>query len=329
MVSNETKKVCQKVDNDIEELIKTASNEFSGASSRLLAAKRMIDSIPNVPYSARDAYRTLCEIPDQLNTMATAHLVSLMEPSGTRLNKMLKKKEMDVEEAWYIVEHLEALVKKAKVLTYTKAKHGFDAKCYEPMEKVVVKFREAVFNHRSVQIGLKKEQLEKDQKELVRVEKELEANKKSIIKCKDDISKIFERYNDYVAKVLVEAKAEYQEVLKKIEAKQQELVKKSKTRMETFDLLARASIFNKKARELEYRNAEDDYQKTSNQLNQLREKLRSFANSAFAMKYDTIDKRIDELLSKIKKLNDDISANETAIESYKNAIEGLKGELNG
>ena len=99
--------------------------------------------------------------------------------------------------------------------------------------------------------------------------------------------------------------------------------------METFDLLARASIFNKKGRELAYRSAEDDYQKTYNELNQLRESLRSFAKVTFATKYDTIDKRIDDLLSKIKKLNDDISANETAIESYKNAIEGLKGELNG
>ena len=329
MVSNETKKICQKVEKDIEELIQTASTEFSGASSRLLAAKRMMDSMPNVPSSAWGPYHTLCDIPNQLNTMATAQLVSLMEPSGTRLNKMLEKKEMDVEEAWYIVEHLESLVKKAKVLTYTKAKHGFDAKCYVLMEKAVVKFREAVFNHRSVQLGLKKEQLEKDQKELVRVEKELEANKKSVIKCKDEISKTFEHYNDYVSKVLIEAKSEYQALLKSIENKQQELLKKSTQRMETFDLLARASIFNKKGRELAYRSAEDDYQKTYNELNQLRESLRSFAKVTFATKYDTIDKRIDDLLSKIKKLNDDISANETAIESYKNAIEGLKGELNG
>lgn len=330
MATNETKKICDQAEGKVKTIVQNAIKAFD---DRVSAMKGIEDTPSFVLQMAQTSVSSLLNgAKGELEKDArnfTYELKDAIKPISEKLASAIKG-TADAEDIMYLVDKLETLAQITEPLDYTVKRYNIAVtSCHGCVVDEAKKWRDKVDNDPTIRKNILKAQLATNQSELARVQKELEANKKNVAKCRDEVSGILKQYNDRVAKVLLEAKTDYEKLLKAIEESQKQLLEKSKVRIETSELLGRASVFNRKEREASYNNAEDDYKNAYSKLNQLRTDLRNFANSTFSTQYGQIDKRIDELLSQIERINSDIASNETAIESHQNTIEGINGELNG
>ena len=319
MATNETKKICDQAEKKVKTIVQNAIKAFD---DRIKA----MDDIGNMP-----------SIVFQLGQTTPSALINggkgELEKDARNFTYELKdaiKGAADAEDIMYLVDKLETLAQITEPLDYTVKRYSIAVtSCHGCVADEAKKWRDKVDNDPTIRKNILKAQLANNQAGLANATKELENNKKAVAKCREEVSSIFDKYDDNVSKVLLTAKTDYQKLLVAIESAQKLLVEKAKVRIETSELMVRASVFNRKEREAAYNAAEEDYKKACAKLNQLKTDLRNFAKTPFATQYGNIDKRIDELLTQIENYNADIQGNEIAIESYNNAIEGIKGELNG
>lgn len=331
MVTNETKKICKVAESDIKDIIKEAIETYKKQIDAMDAAEEAAAFFNRWGggTSASSLRSGAKEELDKYVRNFTSRTQATIKPLVDKLSKLTTTCEY-LDDITYLVDSLESLAQKAEPLDCSVPRYSINiTKCRDCIVEAAKKWRKKITDDPTIRKKILNNQLIINQDGLAKMQKEYEDNKNNIAQCREKLENILNDYNGYVTKVIFDSTKEYENKLTKIEKLQKEQISKGALKMDKADLFVRASVFNKKKREDEYRIAEEEYKKVSFELNQEIQALNNWASIDFASKYNQIDASIRKLLEDIEDLTQKIKANETGIISYKNAIEGIKGELNG
>ena len=334
MITAELKRVCDQAEQNLRALIPEARNAFLERVKAMEMVDELYRKIPSMTQMSGVSISSLLmsgkgELAKDESNFRWK-IQNAISPVVDRLASACRGtiSATEAEGVLYMVDKLEGLAKIAKGFNYTVTKYGISlTSCHECALAEAKRWREKVTNDPSVRKAILTAQLEESQNKLEMAKKELASNQSAVEDSKKKITEIFETYQDRVEKVLLDVKLDYQNKLTAIEKAQKLVAEKFAARSSAYELFTGASLFNKRKRESAYHLTEQEYRKACSALQQLEIGLKSFVNVVFKPKFAKIEKQVDDLLSKIDNLNNQIGANQNAIQGYTNAITNIKKEL--